>query len=264
MTKLFDLSGKVALVTGGSRGIGFMLARGLLDHGARVYISSRKATACERAVAELSAHGDCIALPADVGRLSEIEKLVADLDARAGGRLDILINNAGTTWGAPLEEFPEQGWDKVMNLNLKSVFFLTQKLLPLLKSGAAAQNPARIVNIGSVDGLSPDSYFETVSYATSKAGLHFLTQVLAARLAKHHITVNAIAPGFFDTDMLIAVVSAEDPKMLERIPLGRVGVADDIAGVAVMLCARAGAHITGTVVPVDGGLSQARLSPTQG
>jgi NAD(P)-dependent dehydrogenase (short-subunit alcohol dehydrogenase family) len=254
MSPLFDLSGKVALVTGGSRGIGMMIATGLLDHGARVYICSRKAEVCDQAARELSAHGTCISLPTDLARREHIDRLVQELGSREN-RLDILVNNAGATWGASIDAFPQNGWDKVLNLNLKSVFFLTQQLLPLLERPTrAADDPARVINIGSIDGMRVTPVFEAVSYGASKAGLHFLTRILAARLASRNITVNAIAPGFFDTDMLNSALDAKDASVAQRIPLGRVGYAEDIAGVAVMLAARAGALITGVVLPVDGGI----------
>ena len=197
---LFDLTGKTALVTGGSRGIGLMIARGLLDAGARVAISSRKAEACEEARAELEQHGEVIALPVDVSSEAGCQQLAEGLRDR-WGTLDILVNNAGATWGEPLETFPESAWDKVLNLNLKSPFFLTRAVLPMLEQTATQDDPARIINIGSIDGLHVPR-MQTYSYATSKAAIHQLTRVLARELGPRHITVNAVAPGPFESKMM--------------------------------------------------------------
>ena len=252
MSNLFSIQGRVALVTGGSRGIGAMIARALVVAGARVYISSRKAAACEATARELSALGECHALPADLSQMASADWLAAELGARES-QLDILVNNAGATWGAKVDDFPEQGWDKVMDLNLKSVFFLTQKLLPLLTHSASAANPSRIINIGSVDGLHTPA-FDNFSYGPSKAALHHLTRMLAKHLAPRFVTVNAIAPGPFATDMMAPMMATIGPQILGAVPLGRLGEGDDIGGVAVFLAARAGAFITGAVLPVDGGL----------
>lgn len=252
MRDLFSIAGKVALVTGGSRGIGHMIARCFVEAGAKVYVSSRKAASCEAVAAELSGVGECIALPADVSKLEDIARLVAVLEAREPA-LDILVNNAGATWGAPLGAFPEQGWDKVMDLNVKGLFFLTQSLLPLLGRRATAADPARVINIGSVDGLHTPA-FENFSYSPSKAAVHQLTRMLAAHLAQHHVTVNAIAPGPFLTDMMAPMAATMGDEILAKVPLGRMGEAEDIGGVAILLASRAGAYMTGTVIPVDGGL----------
>jgi NAD(P)-dependent dehydrogenase (short-subunit alcohol dehydrogenase family) len=251
--RLFDLTGKVALVTGGSRGIGRMIAEAYVRAGARVYVSSRKADACAETAAALSQHGTCIAVPADLSRSSELESLTAALREREPA-LHILVNNAGATWGAALETFPEEGWERVMNVNLKSVFFLIQKLLPLLDRAGTVEDPSRVINVGSVDGtrVSP---FETYSYMASKAGLHHLSRSLAERLARRHITVNVLAPGPFETRMMAGVLAESRTAVEERVPLGRIGGADDIAGPALLLASRAGAYITGAVLPVDGGLS---------
>ena len=197
---LFDLTGKSALVTGGSRGIGLMIARGLLDAGARVAISSRKADACEVARAELAPHGDVVSLPVDVSTEAGCQELAARA-VEAFGSLHILVNNAGATWGEPLETFPESGWDKVLDLNLKSPFFLTRALLPTLEAAATADDPARVINIGSIDGLHVPG-ISTYSYSASKAALHHLTRVLARELGPKHITVNAVAPGPFESKMM--------------------------------------------------------------
>ena len=250
MAGLFDLTGKKALVTGGTRGIGLMIARGLLDAGASVTISSRGAEACEHARQELSAHGEVTAVPADLSTEAECRRLAATVQ----GPLHILVNNAGATWGAPLEEFPEAAWDKVLNLNLKSPFFLTRALLPRLEEAATDDDPARVINIGSIDGLRVPS-LPTYSYSSSKAAVHMLTKVLAKELGPKRITVNAIAPGPFESKMMAATLDAFGDAIAAAAPLGRIGRPDDMAGTAVFLSSRAGSYITGAVIPVDGGIS---------
>ena len=252
-SKLFDIAGKVALVTGGSRGIGFMIAKAYVEHGAKVYISSRKAKACEEAVAALASLGECVALPADLASMSEVVRLAGEIAVRES-KLDVLVNNAGATWGAKLDEFPEQGWDKVMDLNVKSIFFLTQKLLPLLEKSATAEDPARIINIGSVDGMHVP-LFENFSYTASKAALHQLTRMLAQRLAPRQITVNAIAPGPFHSQMMAPMIAQMGEELLRNVPLKRVGTPEDIGGLSILLASRAGAYLTGTVIPLDGGIT---------
>jgi len=252
MKQLFSLEGKVALVTGGSRGIGKMIARGLLAFGAKVYISSRKAAACDEACAELSGVGECVALPADLSRMDEIARVSAELAAREP-KLHILVNNAGVSWGAKIGEVPEKGWDKVMDTNLKGLFFLTQALLPQLEAAGTRDDPARIINIGSIDGIQV-SLFDAIGYGASKAGLHHMTRTMANRLAARHITANAIAPGGFETDMLAPMMNAMGDQIVGGVPLGRIGGTEDIAGVAVMLASRAGAYVTGAIIPVDGGV----------
>jgi NAD(P)-dependent dehydrogenase (short-subunit alcohol dehydrogenase family) len=258
---LFSVKGKVALVTGGSRGIGEMIAAGFLAKGAKVYISSRKAAACEATAGRLSKDygGSCIALPADLSQLSGIESLAQRL-GELEQSLDILINNAGAAWGAPIGTFPEAGWDKVMDTNVKAVFFLTQKLLPLLRRGASAASPARVVNIGSIDGIKTAA-FDTPSYGASKAAVHHLTRFLASKLVREHILVNAIAPGPFPTWMLSTGVgfggeteNADWSVIGAHNPSGRVGTPEDIAGLAIFLCSRAGQYVVGQTVACDGGI----------
>jgi NAD(P)-dependent dehydrogenase (short-subunit alcohol dehydrogenase family) len=252
--KLFRVDGKVALVTGGTSGIGKMIATALVQAGAKVYVTSRKAAACNATADELSQFGPCVPLPADISRLEEVRR-VADHLAKAETALNILVNNAGTTWGAPIESFPEAGWDKIMDLNLKAVFFLTQALLPHLKRQATALSPSSVINIGSIDGLRVSPVFDAVSYAVSKSGLHQMTRVLASRLVKDNITVNAIAPGAFASKMLAPMLDRMEEDILATIPMRRVGEQDDIGGAAVFLCSRAGAYVTGVVLPVDGGVT---------
>ena len=254
MSKLFSLEGRIALVTGGSRGIGRMIATGLLRQGATVYISARKAEACDATAAELSSIGPCHSLPADVGTAAGIAALAAAFSARES-RLDILVNNAGTAWGAPFDEFPEKGWDKVVDLNMKSPFFLTQALHGLLKAGAAKQ-PAKVINIASIDGQTVNP-LETYSYAASKAGLIHLTKRMALRLIEDNIVVNALCPGAFASEMNRAARDEAD-AVAARIPARRIGVDDDMAGAAIYLASRAGDYVVGTTLTVDGGVNLVR------
>ncbi|MGR6966919.1 SDR family oxidoreductase [Geodermatophilus sp. URMC 61] len=248
---LFDLTGKVAVVTGGTRGIGLMMARGLLQAGASVYVSSRKPDAGERAVAELSRFGKVESIPADVSTETECVRLAEEVGRREE-RVHVLVNNAGATWGAPFAEFPASAWDKVLDLNLKAPFFLTRAFLPLLEAAGTDDDPARVVNVGSIDGLHAPS-LPTYSYSASKAGVHHLTRVLAKELGPKRITVNAVAPGPFESKMMAATLAAHGDEIAASSPLGRIGRPDDMAGVAVYLASRAGAYVTGAVIPVDGG-----------
>ena len=261
LDRLFSLKGKTALVTGGSRGIGLMIARGFVEAGVKTYISSRSAVTCEQAAAELSKTGTCIPLAHDLGDPSQIKLLADEIKARET-KLDILINNAGATWGQPIDQYTEAGWDKVMNLNLKAIFLLTQALLPLLRNAATADDPARIVNIGSIDGiLQPD--FESYAYSASKAAMHHLTRNLAKHLAKDNINVNAIAPGPFETKMLAPVLAVKRRQMEASVPRKRLGTDDDMIGAAIFYCSRASAYVTGTVLPVDGGIIAAAYTSSE-
>jgi NAD(P)-dependent dehydrogenase (short-subunit alcohol dehydrogenase family) len=253
---LFDLSGRVAVVTGGTRGIGLMIARGLLQAGARVYVSSRKKDAGDAAVAELAAFGTVTSLPADLSREDECLRLAAEVAERED-ELHLLVNNAGATWGEPLATFPASAWDKVLDLNLKAPFFLTRAFLPLLEEAATVDDPARVVNVGSIDGLHVPP-MHTYSYSSSKAALHHLTRVLAKELGPRRITVNAVAPGPFESKMMAATLDAFGKEIAARSPLGRIGRPDDMAGVVVYLSSRAGSYVTGSVIAVDGGIATTR------
>ncbi len=253
MSDLFSVAGKVALVTGGSRGIGLMIARGYVEHGATVYISSRKRDACDRVAAELSRSGTCRSLPADVSTEAEANRLAAELAAREP-KLHILVNNAGANWGAPLEEYPDSAWDKVLALNVKAVFHLTRACLPQLEAAATPDDPARVINIGSIDGLRVP-LLHTYAYSSSKAAVHHLTRVLAVELAARHITVNAVAPGPFESKMMHETLERFGDAIRASCPLGRIGSPEDMAGVAIYLASRAGAYVTGSVIPVDGGIT---------
>lgn len=252
MSDLFSVEGKTAVITGGSRGIGLMLARGFTEAGARVLISARKADACHAAAAELGCH----AVPADLSTRAGAETLAAGVREHFGDRLDVLVNNAGATWGAPLEEFPDSGWDKVMDTNVRGIWQLTVALLPLLRAAASDEDPARVVNIGSVDGLRVP-VTENYPYSASKAAVHMLTRHLAKRLAGERITVNAIAPGPFESKMTAFMLDSDEGRELvaSQVPLGRIGTAEDAVGLARFLCSRAGAYLTGAVVPLDGGIT---------
>ncbi|MEO8856292.1 MAG: SDR family oxidoreductase [Burkholderiaceae bacterium] len=254
MIDLFSLTGRTALITGGSRGIGRMIAEGFLVHGARVYISSRKATACDKTAAELCAFGPCVSVPADVSTMGGIRALASDFASREE-KLDILVNNAGAAWGAPFDEFPESGWDKVVDLNLKAPFFLTQALAPLLRN-AASNRPAKVINIASIDGVSVNMQ-ETYSYAASKAGLIHLTRRMSLRLIKDNIVVSAIAPGAFASDMNRDARDHSD-TVSQRVPAGRIGAPEDMAGAAIYLASRAGDYVVGQTLVVDGGITLMR------
>ena len=256
--RLFNLEGKVALVTGGSRGIGYMISQGLLQAGARVYITARKAEACEQAARELSRYGECVALPANVTDPDGLRRLCEQLGA-AEPRLHILVNNAGAAWGEKYEDYPESAFDKLMSVNVTAVFSLTRALTPMLEAAAVPENddPARVINIGSMDGLHIPTVTGTGTYAytASKAAVHQLTRHLAVELGPRHITVNAVAPGFFPSKMTDYVFEVRRREIEGNSLLGRVGTDEEMAGIAIYLSSRAGAYTHGAVIPVDGGTS---------
>lgn len=255
LASLFGLSGKVAIVTGGSRGIGYMIAAGLVANGVKVYITARKAEACDAAAAELSANGECISVPADLSTPEGLASFVATVTA-AEPQIDILVNNAGAAWGAPLGEFPELGFDKVFDINVKAPFMLTQALLAQLKAAGTAEDPARVIMIGSIDGIRVpigDNY----SYSASKAGIHMMARHMASDLVGDHITINSIAPGPFPSKMMGYMLDEEESRnmVIDNNPRKRIGTPEDIAGTVIWLAGRAGAYTTGATVPVDGGIS---------
>lgn len=251
---LFSLEGKTALVTGGSSGIGLMLARGLLQNGVKVVIASRRQEKCDMALAELEPLGDCTAVVADVTRAEDRAALL-EATAERLGSLSILINNAGANWGAALEDYPDDGFAKVMNTNVNAVFSLTRDAVPLLEMAATAEDPARIINIGSMDGIHVPivQRVPTFAYSASKAALHHLTRTLAVDLARRHITVNAVAPGFFPSRMTDHVFDRYLADIEADCPLHRVGKPAEMVGIVAYLASRAGAYTNGTVIPVDGG-----------
>ena len=256
MENLFNLKGKIALVTGGSRGIGAMIAEGFVRNGVKTYISSRKSDPCNKKAKELSKYGECISIPADLTDMNEMDKLVAKIKDKET-KLNILVNNAGAAWGASFDDFPEIGWDKVMDTNVKSVFFLTQKLVDILEASASTSDPSRIINIGSIDGLGIPRA-ETYSYPASKAAVHQLTKVLANRLANRNINVNAIAPGPFESNMMAHTLEEHGEQIKSSVPRGRIGVPEDMAGASIFLSSKASSYITGSIIPVDGGSLIAR------
>jgi len=256
METLFNLNGKIALVTGGSRGIGAMIAEGFVRNGVKTYISSRKSDPCNKKAKELSKYGECISIPADLTDMNEMDKLVTKIKDKET-KLNILVNNAGAAWGASFDDFPEIGWDKVMDTNVKSIFFLTQKLVDILETSASTSDPSRIINIGSIDGLGIPRA-ETYSYPASKAAVHQLTKVLANRLANRNINVNAIAPGPFESNMMAHTLEEHGEQIKSSVPRGRIGVPEDMAGASIFLSSKASSYITGSIIPVDGGSLIAR------
>ena len=251
VSSLFSIRDKIALVTGGSRGIGLMIARAYVEAGATVYITSRTVEVCDAVAEELSEIGSCISLPHDLSTLEGVQSLVADFSKREE-KLHILVNNAGAAWGEPIETFPEKGFDKITDLNLKSLFFLTRDLLPLLEKAATVEDPARVINIGSIDGLRVP-FVPNYSYAAAKAAVHHLTRMLAVHLGGRKITVNAVAPGFFPSKMTGHLLENYRDTFEKTCPLGRIGEPADMAGIAVFLASRAASYINGAVIPVDGG-----------
>ncbi len=248
MSDLFSLAGRTALITGGSRGIGKMIAAGYIAAGAKVYISARKEVACRQTAEELS----CIALPADVSTMEGMEALAAAYRQHES-KLDILVNNAGAAWLAPFDDFPEKGWDKVMDLNTKTPFYLTSKLAPELRAAATFERPAKVINIASIDGIAVNPQ-ETYPYAASKAGLIHLTRRMAKTLIADNIVCSAIAPGAFASDMNIAARD-EGEAVAARVPARRIGRDDDMAGAAIYLASRAGDYVVGATLTVDGGVA---------
>ena len=251
MKDLFSIEGKTAVVTGGTRGIGLMIARGFVQAGARVYVSSRKPEVCEEVSSDLSKEGTCFGIAADLSSQAECDRLASEVADRESA-LHILVNNAGANWAAPLDEFPDSAWDKVLALNVKSVFHLTRALRPLLEAAATPEDPARVINIGSVDGIHVPA-LDTYSYSASKAAVHQLSRVLALKLAPK-ITVNAVAPGPFQSKMMAKTLESFGDQIAASNPLGRIGHPDDMAGVAIYLASRAGSYVNGAVIPVDGGM----------
>lgn len=254
---LFSVAGKRVLVTGGSRGIGAMIAEAFVRAGADVMITSRKADDLARTASAFSKLGSCSAVPADLSSPESVTELANEV-ARRWDRLDVLVNNAGVTWGAPVDEFPVAGWDKVFDTNVRGVFLLTTRLLSLLRVASHEQDPARVIVVGSIDGLRvPELSWENYPYTASKAAVHMMTRHLAARLAAEHITVNAIAPGFFESRMTSFLLDGDEGRnhLATDVPLGRIGLPDDMAGIALFLASRASSYMTGAVVPVDGGVS---------
>jgi NAD(P)-dependent dehydrogenase (short-subunit alcohol dehydrogenase family) len=252
MHDLFDIRGKVALVTGGSRGIGLMIAEGYVEAGAKVYVSSRKADVCDRAAADLGKKGTCISLPGDCGTEQGCRALADALAAREPA-LHVLVNNAGNNWGAPFETYPDAAFDRVFALNVKGVFHLTRACMPLLEKASKPGDPARVINIGSIDGLQAPM-LETYAYSSSKAAVHHMTRVLAHRFAPK-VTVNAVAPGPFESKMMHETLERFHDAIVSSCPMGRIGEPADMAGIAIYLASKAGAYVTGAVIPVDGGIS---------
>lgn len=249
--QLFSVAGKTAIVTGGSRGIGKMIASGYVENGVKTYISARKAAACEATAAELSEKGQCIALPADLSSDEGRKAFIEQIKERES-KIDILVNNAGAAWGASFEEYPDDGYDKVMDINVRAIFMLIRDLMPLLTRDATQENPSRIINIGSIDGLRV-STSDNFAYGASKAAVHFLTKNLALRLAPKGLTVNAIAPGAFESKMMASTLEKFQDKIERENPLGRIGCPEDMAGLALYLASNASKYMTGQVIALDGG-----------
>jgi len=253
MQDLFSVKDKVAVVTGGGQGIGLMITQGLVEAGAKVYISSRKAETVEGVAAELSKVGTCIAIPGDMSTEAGCKALADEL-AKRETQLDILVNNAGNNWGAPLEEYPDAAFDRCFALNVKGVFHLTKFLLPLLKKSGTDDDPARVINIGSIDGIQAP-FLDTYAYSATKAAVLHMSRVLSRKLAPFRITVNAVAPGPFESKMMHETLERFGDQIRAQSPLGRIGRPEDMAGVVIYLASRAGSYLTGAVIPVDGGIT---------
>ena len=251
INEMFSVAGKTAIVTGGSRGIGKMIAEGFVENGVKTYITARKAEACEATAAELSVNGVCIALPADISTTSGRNLFVKAIKQREK-KIDILVNNAGAAWGASFEDYPDDGYDKVMDINVRAVFMLTRDLLPLLTKDASTENPSRVINIGSIDGLRISST-ENFAYGASKAAVHFLTRNLAVSLARKGLTFNAIAPGPFESKMMAHTLAQFQDRIEKENPMGRIGSPRDMVGLALFLASPAATYMTGQVIALDGG-----------
>ena len=251
INEMFSVAGKTAIVTGGSRGIGKMIVEGFVENGVKTYITARKAEACEATAAELSVNGVCIALPADISTTSGRNLFVKAIKQREN-KIDILVNNAGAAWGASFEDYPDDGYDKVMDINVRAVFMLTRDLLPLLTKDASTENPSRVINIGSIDGLRISST-ENFAYGASKAAVHFLTRNLAVSLARKGLTFNAIAPGPFESKMMAHTLAQFQDRIEKENPMGRIGSPRDMAGLALFLASPAATYMTGQVIALDGG-----------
>ncbi len=261
MKDLFSLEGRTALVTGGSRGIGKMIAQGFLEQGAKVYITARKAPVCDQTAEELSQYGECVSLPHDLSSVAGCETLAAELSTHET-KLDILVNNAGAAWGADFDEYPESGWDKTMDLNVKSLFFLTQKLHAIMKAAARADRPGKVINIASIDGIKINPW-ETYAYQASKAAVIHLTRRMAARLIEDNICVSGIAPGAFPSEMNRAAKDMGE-AVAKMIPAKRIGRAEDMAGAAVFLASKAGDYVVGDTLAVDGGVAYSQIGQAWG
>lgn len=252
IAELFNVAGKVAVVTGGSRGIGWMIAEAYATNGMKVYISSRKAEACREAAEAMSAQGECIPVPADLSTAEGRAHLVDEVGKRERS-VDVLVNNAGAGWGAPFEEYPEKGYDKTVDINVKAPFFLTQAMLPLLQAAASTDQPARVINIGSIDGIRVPDY-DNYAYSPSKAAVHHMTRVMAVRLGRGGVTFNAIAPGPFESEMTKWLLEEHGERIRRMCPLGRIGSPTDMAGLALYLASPAASYLNGAIIPLDGGL----------
>ena len=253
LSNLFSLKGKTILATGGSKGIGLMMSTALIKAGAKVYISSRSQESCDEAAKALSEIGECVSIPYDLSTVENIQ-LLADQIAQQEDKLDVLINNSGRSWGEQLEKFPERGWDDVMTLNVKSPFYLLQKLLPLLEKAGTKEDPARIINIGSVAGIMAETQ-QAYSYMASKAAINHLTKGLAKDLVGRNINANAIAPGFFPSRMTRHITGNDEVMKyaMSIVPMGRMGKEEEIGSLAIYLSSKASAYITGSIIQMDGG-----------
>lgn len=256
ISTLFGVAGKRAVVTGGSRGIGRMITEGLLTNGVEVVITSRKQDQLHAAAEEMAGLGTVHAIPCDLSEPEQLARFATAVRDRFDDHLDLLVNNAGAAWGAPLDDFPAKGFDKVLDINVKAPFLLTQALLPALRAAATEQDPARVVNVGSVDGIRSPAV-DNFSYSASKAGVHQLTRHLATKLVGDHVNVNAIAPGPFESEMMAFALGSPEGRaaVAAAVPRGRIGTPEDVAGAVLFLSSRAGAYLTGVIIPVDGGIT---------